>query len=555
MMNYLKILSCPDSVRIQEDEEWLSAENNNNEWIAGDSSLTISEKNNSSRLLLQTGNKGLKRVYLRWNGEHSPGSLVLGDQWERSYGDLEWAGIRPEKNLPWYFLVLSSGITHGIGVETGPSAMCFWRVDEEGVSLFLDVRNGTEPVLLGNRKLEAAVIKVMAGRDGISSYRAHRNFCEMLCCDPKLPDHAIYGGNNWYYTYGITSSREEILHDSTVISQLSESENRPYMVIDNGWQSCSYYGDYNGGPWDRGNNFFPEMHTLAENMKSEGVRPGIWFRPLQTVEKLPFSWRRFYEPQGGYQLDPSIPEVLQHIADDTGRLTDNWGFQMIKHDFSTRDIFGTYGNQFGNRLTHFNKRSLDMANTIGSLTGSVLDEPSVPFADRTLTTAEIVKNFYSAIGDAAGKALVIGCNTLTHLAAGIIPIQRTGEDTSSFSWEKTRRYGINALSHRMGQHSTFYHIDADCVGIDGQIPWELNREWLRLLADSGTPLFVSADPKSLTAEIRRDLKKAFSKAAQIQEPAEPLNWTASTTPVSWKIGNKIKKYNILRHDGKELFYG
>ena len=173
---------------------------------------------------------------------------------------------------------------------------------------------------------------------------------------------------------------------------------------------------------------------------------------------------------------------------------------MIKHDFSTRDIFGTYGNRFGNQLTHYNSAVIKTANSLSPVLGTAMDEPSVPFGDRSLTTAEIVKNFYTTIAEAAGASLIIGCNTLTHLAAGIIPIQRTGEDTSSFSWERTRRHGINALSHRMGQHGTFYHVDADCVGIDGRIPWELNREWLRLLSESGTPLFVSADPQSLTGE-------------------------------------------------------
>ena len=30
---------------------------------------------------------------------------ILGDHWERGYGDLAWRGIEPERIMPWYMLV------------------------------------------------------------------------------------------------------------------------------------------------------------------------------------------------------------------------------------------------------------------------------------------------------------------------------------------------------------------------------------------------------------------------------------------------------------------
>ena len=221
---------------------------------------------------------------------------------------MEWAGIRPERNLPWYFLVFVNGLTHGIGVETGPSAMCFWRVDEEGVSLFLDLRNGTEAVLSGDRVIEAAVLRVRNGREGESPFQAHRTFCQTLCPDPVMPNHPVYGGNNWYYTYGLTSSREEILRDSAVISDLCDTDNRPYMVIDNGWQSCSYYGDYNGGPWDRGNFFFPDMSSLAGKMAAEGVRPEYGFVLCRLLKSIPFPGGGSMNPRADTNWIPACPK-------------------------------------------------------------------------------------------------------------------------------------------------------------------------------------------------------------------------------------------------------
>ena len=53
------------------------------------------------------------------------------------------------------------------------------------------------------------------------------------------------------------------------------------------------------------------------------------------------------------------------------------------------------------------------------------------FFDKSKTTAQIIKNFYAAIREAAGEYIILmGCNTLSHLSAGMFDIQRTGDDTS-----------------------------------------------------------------------------------------------------------------------------
>ena len=77
-MNYLRILSAPDEVRIQEAEEWISARNDSNEWIAGNSCLGLREETDRTRLEVRSGNKGVKRLYLRWCGEPVSGSLFMG---------------------------------------------------------------------------------------------------------------------------------------------------------------------------------------------------------------------------------------------------------------------------------------------------------------------------------------------------------------------------------------------------------------------------------------------------------------------------------------------
>jgi len=46
--------------------------------------------------LTSAGGK-LTHLHLRWDGRASGSLRLLGDHWERSYGDLEWRAIVPER--------------------------------------------------------------------------------------------------------------------------------------------------------------------------------------------------------------------------------------------------------------------------------------------------------------------------------------------------------------------------------------------------------------------------------------------------------------------------
>ncbi|UKI37029.1 MAG: hypothetical protein L6V93_02035 [Clostridiales bacterium] len=114
----------------------------------------------------------------------------------------------------------------------------------------------------------------------------------------------------------------------------------------------------------------------------------------------------------------------------------NWGYKLIKHDFTTFDIFGKWGYE-----------------------GNMTDTEIHFFRIIVKTTAEIIKNMYIAIREAAGDDVIImGCNTIGHLSAGIFEIQRTGDDTSGIEWERTKKYGINTLAFRMPQHNNFFIV-------------------------------------------------------------------------------------------------
>jgi alpha-galactosidase len=66
-------------------------------------------------------------------------------------------------------------------------------------------------------------------------------------------------------------------------------------------------------------------------------------------------------------------------------------------------------------------------------------------------------------------------------------------------------------------------------------------------------LFISADPAVVTAEEKSLLKAALTAAAQIQPPAEPLDWMETITPQRWRLGGETARFAWFGEDGVDFF--
>ena len=466
----------------------------------------------------------LTRVVLRWPTVYPAASLYLGDAWERGYGDLQWRTLQPERVMPWYFAAhdQASGRTFLAGVRTQPSALCFWTVDAAGTSLWLDFRNGGSPSRPGDREIAAATVVSLASRKGETPFASLTRFCHVMSPAPRLAAAPICGNNNWYYAYGRNFDADAMRRDAAFLAEISAGHtNRPYCVIDAGWTPGS---SAPGGPWTSGDaTRFPDMPALAADMKKIGVRPGIWMRPTAlSVVDDPSRLRAGPMPREDKPLDLTRPENLALIHDDVARVR-SWGYELIKHDFSTYDVFGKWGSEMGADLT----------------------DRGWKFADQSKTNAEIILQLYRTLRDAAGDVVLLGCNTVGHLGAGLFEIQRTGDDTSGRDWERTRRMGVNTLAFRLPQHNAFFSSDPDCAAHTAATPWELDRQFLDLVARSGTALFVSVDPRTVTAEQKAAYRSAMMTALSGGAPGgcEPLDWLHSTAPREWRIGGKRVTYH------------
>lgn len=512
LKNILKV-NRPDFIELTTETKTVTAKWENDDYNLDDINVKLNQDNEYLAIFLTAQTSKVKWIKLRWNNlSWDKNVRFLGDAWERGYGDMEWKGMNPNRFMPWYFCAKSEAKSVCYGVKVRPSAMCFWQVDSLGMTLFLDVRCGGSGVNLKGRVIKLADVIACEMRD-CTSFEAMQEFCGQMCENPILPKYPVYGSNNWYYAYG-KSSESEILADCDYILNLTKDiENKPYMVIDDCWQEHHRLNEYNGGPWTKGNEKFPDMKALADKLVQKGVRPGIWVRLLLNEdENIKNEWRLSHNNC----IDPTNPEALNYIKEDIKRIC-NWGYTLIKHDFSTFDLFGKWGFQMSPLVT----------------------DDGWHFYDDSLTSAEVVKLLYKAILDASveasnGETLILGCNTIGHLGAGYMHINRTGDDTSGVDWERTRFMGVNTLAFRLPQHGKFYEIDADCVGIDGGISWSMNKQWADVLAQSGTPLFISVRPNILDETEKQELHEILKVASKQEHHVIPVDWEETTCPEHWQ---------------------
>jgi alpha-galactosidase len=305
-------------------------------------------------------------------------------------------------------------------------------------------------------------------------------------------------------------------------------DNRPFSVIDAGWFRGPSFSPNDvcwGDDMKTNDENFSDMGQLAQKIRQIGMRPGIWTRPLCGSEKdskslmLPLIKGRV---ENNPVLDPTIPENLERIK-SYFKLYKNWSYEMVKFDFTTFDIMGKWGFEM--------------------IKDGRMTEPAWNMYDQSKTNAEIILNLYRVIRESAGETYIIGCNTISHLSAGIFELNRVGDDTSGNEWARTRKMGVNTMAFRGVQHGTFYAADCDCVGLTNKVPWAKNKQWMELLAKGGMPLFISAQPDATGTEQKAVIKECFKLASQEIPVGEPIDWMETAFPKTWKLNGKTEHFD------------
>ena len=493
-------------------------------WTYKDVTVKLQYNHNDLSASVHSPSMALHNVALQWNYAAPSTSILLGDHWERTYGDVHFQPALFSRKLPWYFVQHNGAITTCFGVKTGCNSICYWQVGDGKMQLTMDTTNGGSGVKLGDRVLHAADIIGTKNKPDENTFATARRFCGMMCPAPRLPKQPVYGINDWYFAYG-NSSYDLIIQHTTLLADLAtDTNNKPFSVVDDGWSAYTNKEKNYRNDYSQPNDKFKDMHKLAGDINQLGMRAGLWTRPLSAQ---PDTYQKLLAPtiQGRDDinlptLDPTIDENLDYIKSNI-TLYKQWGYELVKHDFSSYDIFGRWGATMADRLT----------------------VPGWQFNDNTKTNAEVILNLYRSIREAAGDMYLIGCNTMSHLSAGIFEMNRIGDDTSGNEWARTRKMGVNTLGFRLVQHNKFYAVDGDCVGLTTKVPWDKNKQWMSLLAESSAPLFISVQPDALGAEQKQHIKNCFALAAKPQPIGEPLDWLTNQWPQKWKLNGVVKEFD------------
>lgn len=523
------LINLPDGVNAIINNQLVSLESGKekNIWSYQDVIVTLKNTGSSIDLFIQAPKVKIASITLTWKSKSKNDLKILNDHWERTYGDISWHKPSETELLPWYFMEYNNSEIFGFGVKTGGNTFCGWQIKPNQLSLQIDTRSGGNGVELGNRKLLAASIVTIKNDLEETPFQTARRFMKLMCAKARMPKEPVYGINDWYFSYGNNSEKLILEHTQLMVPMAEGLTNRPFSVIDAGWfqDSPNYKNDCCWGDnMHSTNQKFGDMGNLATQIKQIGMRPGLWTRPLCASYKddkkllLPFnSGNENNKPV----LDPSIPENLARIK-NYFKLYQKWGYELVKFDFTTYDIFGKWGFEM--------------------LTAQSITQDNWSMKETTKTNAEIVLNLYKTIREAAGETYIIGCNTISHLSAGLFELNRIGDDTSGNEWDRTRKMGVNTLAFRGIQHGVFYSADADCVGITPKVPWNKNKQWMELVAKSGTPLFISAQPEAIGEEQRKSIAACFKIASQKIPLGEPLDWMENPFPVKWKLNGTIENF-------------
>ncbi len=450
-------------------------------------------ENGVGKVIVYPSGSPVKYLKLRFRGDLSFADKVYGDQWERAASEqyMQWTAIMPSRPLPWFCYVLGEGKMACYGVKVGPDCFAYWQVDPRGVTLFLNLCSGHRGTDLKEPLVACEVVEHFS-EEGEDPYRVAKRFASIMSPVKNMPKEPIFGVNNWYWAYGRISHASVMDETDYLIQMCDGASHRPYMIIDDGWQLNRTYcaPSYIGGPWVA-NERFGSMSETAAAIHDKGAKVGIWFRPLLTLGDIPTE-SRYEGASGGIILDPSHPYTLERVERDAARIR-SWGYDLIKHDFTSIDIFAP--NIFSDNRGDMNLYGVHH-----------------PFFDNTKTTATIVKNLYKAIQKGAGEADVIGCNTISHLTAGIHSIYRVGNDTSGRSFEWTHRFGLNSVM-RLPQNDSFYLVDPDCAAFTDMVDHDLNLDFLEMCALTGMATLASVTPHTLSDKSMKRINEIYKLAS------------------------------------------
>jgi hypothetical protein len=462
-----------------------------------------------------------------WNSSRDV--RFLTDEWERCYGE---AGISSFARCeliesPWdlHLFDQNRGRSLSIGYLQVPNERFVISVkrqrssDRADLVVRAETHSGSRGVVLGpGRTLRLSEICFLV--DTGSPHHALEIYAVTVAKRNGVtaPPRPPVGWVDWYFRYGETTD-QDIMKNLEFLRRELRDFGLEYVQIDSGWQLGLEtvpppHNVVAGGPWVENSKFPRGMRWYADQIKARGFKPGLWIRPFQMVEGAEERKRRpeWFNAKG--QMDVSNPEVRQHVRRTVEKVVDDWGYEYLKYDFPSYDVFGDFGPNLEEESTA---------------------HPSP--VDQEKTTAESYREALGEIQAAAeGKAWTLACNSMMPLTLGAASSFRIGDDVGD--WERTMKYGVRSVSARYYTNGILWSNDPDVFLVREPFSIEQAQMWASLIALSGGAVFISENLPELPAERLDLIKKILPPYVNRDSPygyGRPVDLLDAVPPSLWNL--------------------
>jgi len=295
------------------------------------------------------------------------------------------------------------------------------------------------------------------------------------------------------------------------------------------------------GPYPKG------MKAAADQIKSLGLVPGIWFMPFAGTAGDPFfdqhlDWfakradgKPYDTPWGGTCLDLTNPDARAHVRDVVRRICREWGYDYIKIDglwtgTATKQLYVNSGY-----------KEDDLGEAV--------------FKDPDKTNLDAYRSGLKLVREAAGEnVFILGCNSPQNMRTyggsfGLVDAMRIGPDNKA-DWKSLLRGPTFGTRHYF-LHGRVWWNDPDPVYVRDSIPLKHAQLICTWVALSGQLNLSSEWIPGLAAERLDILKRTMPPHHAI---ARPVDLFEHDLPRIWMVSapgrNVIGLYNWESNDQK-----
>ena len=335
----------------------------------------------------------------------------------------------------------------------------------------------------------------------------------------------------WYsQPYGGSSDAKHLAETAAFADKNLKPFGFSVMQIDDHWQAGTkvdgpkrnFTTHDPSGPYPQG------MKAAADDVKSHGISPGLWFLPFAGTVGDPLfaghdDWFVKHEngqpytvKWGGTCLDMTYAPARGHLRDVVSRITHDWGFQYLKID-------GLWTGT-GTPIEYVNTSYKD--DGIGDAV----------FHDPNKSNIEAYRDGLKLVREAAGKdVFILGCNGPQNMrsyggAFGLVDGMRVGPDNKS-DWKNLLR-GPQFGSRHYFLNGRVWYNDPDPLYVRDSIPLnhaQLICSWVTISGDLNTS---SEWYPGLSPE-RLDLLKRTMPSHGL--PARPVDLFDHDLPSVWLL--------------------